>query len=145
MDKDIQQIKLVSGNELLCEVVEWPDEKSDNSTDLIIRNALSIINGENEEGNTVFLFKPFLHYVDKSSQFVSLSKMQIMSLNRPDRYLQKEYMSAFAEFEKSSFERDLDYKEQEMYEVSMVEEALEETKIDDKTDNVVQLNTKTLH
>ena len=145
MDKDIQQIKLVSGNELLCEVVEWPDEKSDNSTDLIIRNALSIINGENEEGNTVFLFKPFLHYVDKSSQFISLSKMQIMALNRPDRYLQKEYMSAFAEFEKSSFERDEDYKEQEMYEVSMVEEALEETKIDDKTDNVVQLNTKTLH
>lgn len=137
MEKDLVQIKLASGNEFICEVVEYPDENADNTTDFIIRSALSIVNGENEDGSMIFLFKPFLHYVDKTTQFISLAKSHVMTLNRPDKYLEDEYKRAWTEFERSSFERDEEYKEQEMLEVKALEDAIE--------DNVVKFESKTFH
>lgn len=59
---EIKQFKLTNGDELVCEVIEWPDEEED-SRDIVVRNAYKIIAIEHDpEGNRYYGFRPWMIY-----------------------------------------------------------------------------------
>ena len=73
MSGDVRQLILSNGQELLCEVMQWPDLDVDDSEVMIIRKAAKIIIQENfKEGTRWFTFRPFMTYQDDNSSLCSL-------------------------------------------------------------------------
>ena len=89
---DLRQLILSNGQELLCEVIQWPDLEVDDSEVLIVRKAAKIIIQENfKEGTRWFTFRPFMTYQDDNDSMVSLMPYHIMSIGHPSLLLKNQY------------------------------------------------------
>jgi hypothetical protein len=89
---DLRQLILSNGQELLCEVIQWPDLDIDDSEVMIVRQAAKIIIQENfKEGTRWFTFRPFMTYQDDNNSMVSLMPYHIMSIGHPSALLKKQY------------------------------------------------------
>jgi hypothetical protein len=89
---DVRQLILSNGQELLCEVMQWPDLDVDDSEVMIIRKAAKIIIQENfKEGTRWFTFRPFMTYQDDNSSLCSLMPYHIMSIGHPSDLLKNQY------------------------------------------------------
>ena len=62
---DLAQFKFSSGQEIVCEVMEWP---TDGEKDIIVRNAMAIVMGETSDGERVYVFKPWVHFFAKNDE-----------------------------------------------------------------------------
>ena len=92
MNTDVRQIVLSNGQEILCEVIQWPDIDVDDSEVMIIRKAAKIIIQENfKEGTRWFTFRPFMTYQDDNSSLCSLMPYHIISIGHPSNILEKQY------------------------------------------------------
>jgi hypothetical protein len=92
MKADVRQIVLSNGQELLCEVIQWPDLEIDEQEVMIIRKAAKIIIQENfREGTRWFTFRPFMTYQDDNSSLCSLMPYHIISIAHPSDLLKKQY------------------------------------------------------
>lgn len=91
MLSNVMQFKLTNGEEIICQVVDWPEE---DDTDYIVHNALllmqQIINGT----RTKYMFKPWFTMAEKSDQYISISKDQIVACVYPNEILNVEYINA---------------------------------------------------
>jgi len=89
---DLRQLILSNGQEVLCEVIQWPDIDVDDSEVMIVRQAAKIIIQENfKEGTRWFTFRPFMTYQDDNNSMVSLMPYHIMSIGHPSALLKKQY------------------------------------------------------
>lgn len=89
---DVRQIVLSNGQELLCEVIQWPDLDIDEQEVMIIRKAAKIIIQENfEQGTRWFTFRPFMTYQDDTSSLCSLMPYHIITIGHPSKVLEKQY------------------------------------------------------
>ena len=89
---DIRQIVLSNGQEVLCEVVQWPDLDIDEQEVMIIRKACKIIIQENfEQGTRWFTFRPFMTYQDDTSSLCSLMPYHIITIGHPSETLRNQY------------------------------------------------------
>ncbi len=92
MKPDIRQLVLSNGQELLCEVIQWPDLDIDEQEVMIIRKAAKIIIQENfEQGTRWFTFRPFMTYQDDTSSLCSLMPYHIITIGHPSKVLEKQY------------------------------------------------------
>ena len=92
MKADIRQLVLSNGQELLCEVIQWPDIDIDEQEVMIIRRSAKIIVQENfEQGTRWFTFRPFMTYQDDNNSLVSLMPYHIMSIGHPSDVLKNQY------------------------------------------------------
>ena len=92
MKADIRQLVLSNGQELLCEVIQWPDIDIDEQEVMIIRRSAKIIVQENfEQGTRWFTFRPFMTYQDGNNSLVSLMPYHIMSIGHPSDVLKNQY------------------------------------------------------
>ena len=92
MKPDVRQIVLSNGQELLCEVVQWPDLDHDDHEVMIIRKAAKIIIQENfEQGTRWFTFRPFMTYQDDTSSLCSLMPYHIITIGHPSEVLRNQY------------------------------------------------------
>jgi hypothetical protein len=91
MLSNVMQFKLTNGEEIICQVVDWPE---DDDTDYIVHNALllmqQIVNGT----RTKYMFKPWFTMAEKSDQYISISKDQIVACVDPNEILNNEYINA---------------------------------------------------
>lgn len=91
MLSNVMQFKLTNGEEIICQVVDWPEE---DDTDYIVHNALllmqQIINGT----RTKYMFRPWFTMAEKSDQYISISKDQIVACVYPNEILNVEYINA---------------------------------------------------
>ena len=89
---DLRQLILSNGQEVLCEVIQWPDIDVDDSEVMIVRQAAKSIIQENfKEGTRWFTFRPFMTYQDDNNSMVSLMPYHIMSIGHPSALLKKQY------------------------------------------------------
>ena len=102
MEKDIAQFKLSSGNEIVCEVVEWPDNDGD---DIIVKNIMTIIPYE-LEGSIVYGFKPWLHYFESDDEYATLNTNHIVASARPNKHLRYNYNESVGDMNENSYHRD---------------------------------------
>ena len=92
MKPDIRQLVLSNGQELLCEVIQWPDMDIDEQEVMIIRKAAKIIIQENfEQGTRWFTFRPFMTYQDDNSSLCSLMPYHIITIGHPSKILKNQY------------------------------------------------------
>ena len=88
IEKELAQLKLLDGHEIVCEVVEWPEKGDDQ---IVIRNAMSIVVLESGDGETAYVFRPFIHFLETSEDYILLNSTHVMSMNRPKEYLSEQY------------------------------------------------------
>jgi hypothetical protein len=84
------QFKLTNGEEIICQVVEWPE---DDAADYIVHNALLLMH-QIVNGTTKYMFKPWFTMVEKSDQYISISKEQIVACVYPNEVLNVEFINA---------------------------------------------------
>jgi len=88
IEKELAQLKLMDGHEIVCEVVEWPDKGDDQ---IVIRNAMSIVVLESSDGESAYVFRPFIHFLETNDDFILLNSTHVMSMNRPKEYISEQY------------------------------------------------------
>lgn len=83
MDKLLKQFKLLSGDEIICEVVEWPDVEDD-FADIIVRNVYEIkclYNPSN--GYRIHSLRPWYTLQMQEGIFQSINSQHITSEANP--------------------------------------------------------------
>ena len=99
--KEIKQFKLISGEEIICEVIEWP---SDDFTGMVIRRVLMIRTTFDEKGNRYYSFRPWMALQEGDEKFISLEGTHVMGEGNPDLVMLKNYQEAIATNELSEEE-----------------------------------------
>lgn len=90
-----KQIKLISGEEIICEVVYQPDEKTDDQT-MVIRMAAELSMYEDmEEAVRFYSFRPYMMYINNQEQLITLNGNNITSITTPHPTMMKQYKEHF--------------------------------------------------
>ena len=56
-EKNFLQVRIASGEEMICEVIEWPDESS---KELIVRNAMMLTISWTEDEDQIYGLRPWM-------------------------------------------------------------------------------------
>lgn len=74
-EDNYRQFKLSNGDEIVCEVLQYPEDEEDVS--IIVRNVfrIAMIVNSNDDGNRYYQFRPWMVYQDKGdlSQVINLN------------------------------------------------------------------------
>ena len=85
--KKVKQLKLVTGEEILCEILE------EDRIDLIIRNALTIQFHKLDDGSRLYTFNLFMCYQDDPDRLILLKQDKIVSVANPTSDFLNQYVS----------------------------------------------------
>lgn len=86
--KHVKQLKLSTGEEIMCEILE------EDEFDLIIRNPLTIQFAQTEDGQRMWSFRLFMCYQDDPDRFILLKLDKIVSIANPVDEIIKQYVQA---------------------------------------------------
>lgn len=79
---DIKQFKLANDEEIMCEVVEWNNDTTD---DIIIRRALKIVAMDDlEEGMRYYTFKPWMSFETDPDTLQAVNSYHIVGSSNPN-------------------------------------------------------------
>lgn len=87
----VKHLKLVTGEELVCELM------SETGDSIVIRNALSLIEKDLSSGDKYYAFKTFMVYQDSPQNVIIIFFDKIMSIAVPTEEMQRQYTGAIAE------------------------------------------------
>ena len=121
-DKDIIQLKLSSGAEIVCEVMEW---KTDESSEMIVRNAMSITTIDYDTGQRSYMFKPWISFYENALNYTIINPDHIVAHNRPGAYLLDQYYSSVVDMHENDARRDAEFEREKLEGLSRVAKALE--------------------
>lgn len=90
---NIKHFKLTNGEEIVCDVVEWPDDDTD-SVDLVIRQAFKIISAAQSSTENVFYYalKPWMVYQEGDDLYQVLNYNHVVGEANPTPELLKHYV-----------------------------------------------------
>jgi hypothetical protein len=78
---EIKQFKLTSGDEVICEVVQW---NVGEETEIVVRKAMKLVMGETEGGNyRYYSFRPWMVYQENLEDFIILNAAHIVGIAQP--------------------------------------------------------------
>jgi len=90
---EIKQFKLSSGEEIVCEVIEWPDVDEDEA-DIVVRNIYKIIAiDQTVSGNRYYTFKPWMVFQDEPDMFQTINMNHIIGEANPSQKLLEQYFT----------------------------------------------------
>jgi len=139
--KEIYQFKFSDGQEVLCEVMEWPDK---DDKDIIARNSMSILMGETSESERIYMFRPWIHYLEGDMEYTSINPSHIVSQNRPNSNLMEQYFFAVRDMHIHAQDRDQylaeerEYLEEHEENLNELKEALGNYEKDGVRSNVIK-------
>jgi len=96
---NIKQLKLVTGEELLAEILE------EDETDLIVKNTIKLVESISDDGYKYYSFRNFMIYQDDPESVILLKVDKIVSVALPIQPLLRQYNLALIELEKDAIER----------------------------------------
>lgn len=136
-DDRIRHMRMSTGDEIICEVLEW-DEEDEESVELIVRNIYKIISMEPPGQNTrIFTLRPFMCLQNNSNLFQSVNTQHIVTTAIPATQLVKQYKDV-VETENMS---DAELEKKIEAEVQKIREALRDMN-DSAESNVIQFSVK---
>lgn len=92
---DIKQFKLTNGDELVCEVIEWPGEDEDDSQDIVVRNAYKIVAFESDPaGNRYYTFRPWMIYQQDPEMMQIINGYHVVGEANPTSKVIEHYLNA---------------------------------------------------
>lgn len=86
--QQVKQLKLSTGEEIMCEILEEDDY------DIIIRNPLTIQFSHTEDGQRMWSFRLFMCYQDDPDRFILLKLDKIVAIANPVDEILKQYIKA---------------------------------------------------
>lgn len=90
---ELKQFKLSNGEEIICEVIEWPDPDED-TADIVIRNVLKIVGVNQPTGNRYYSFTPWMVFQDDPDNLQMLNNNHILGEANPNEKLIEQYFIA---------------------------------------------------
>lgn len=94
MSTSIRHFKLVTGEEVICEVLE---ETGDT---IVVNNAMSLMQNTLKNGDKFFTFKTYMVYQDTPMNVIVIFTDKIMSLATPAKEMLDQYSMAIKEMAK---------------------------------------------
>lgn len=88
---NVVQLKLSSGDEIICEVMEWPDP---NGNEMIIRNAMTMTYSFDVDNEQMFGLRPWFTMVENENEYIIINVNHVTGTARPSATYFKEYRSA---------------------------------------------------
>jgi len=88
--KNIKQMVLSNGEEIIAEIVEWPDNPHGSA---ILKNPISIITEEDyEQGTRMFNVRPFMSFQQSSNPVCTLNLQHVVTMAIPSPMIGKHYV-----------------------------------------------------
>jgi hypothetical protein len=107
---EIKHFKLTNGEEIVCDVIEWPDVDGD-SPDIVVRNAFKIITSglSHQDNIRYYQFRPWMIYQDEPEMFQILNGNHILGEANPPESLLEQYLKMIGaeDLKQSDIERKL--------------------------------------
>ena len=90
---EIKQFKLSSGEEIVCEVLEWPDADED-IADIVVRNIFKVVAiDQTVSGNRYYTFKPWMVFQDEPDMFQTININHVIGEANPSQKLLEQYFN----------------------------------------------------
>jgi hypothetical protein len=137
---EIRQFKLASGEELVCEVIEWATE---DCCDMVIRRAFAIHTQVSNESYRYHSLKPWMALQEGLEMYITLNSNHIISEGSPQENLLKHYHSTVNNAELT--DEELSKKLQEYYDMQSEEQGDDDRSIDNILDFVKHSKKDTMH
>lgn len=97
MEGQIQQIKLSTGDEIICQIVEWADQGGGVEV-LLVRDVLQMIPVEFyddlEPEKATYILKPYLTYTDDLGKVIVINPIATVAYGDPSPAVFKQYLSS---------------------------------------------------
>lgn len=106
----VKHLKLVTGEELVCELM------SETGDSIVIRNALALIEKDLSTGDKYYAFKTFMVYQDSPQNVIIIFFDKIMSIAVPTEEMQRQYSGAIAEMKDYNEAQELKQQERDEWE-----------------------------
>lgn len=148
MDKQLAQMRLSNGSEIVAEIVEWPSE---DENQIICRNCMCIISYEYDEGQKGFAFKPWVNFLDDDMDIVLINADHVIAMNKPTEYLTDQWQISVTEMLSQWKARNDAFQYEKIKGLQRLAKALEEITMPDNDydaddldmpDNVIQFPNK---
>ena len=82
---DIRQLKLSTGEEVVCEILDWADEQEG---DIVVRNMYLIHSKDDDmRGYRYYHLKPWMTMQEGDDKFITVNTIHIVSQAKPDQNL----------------------------------------------------------
>ena len=88
---ELVQFKLTSGEEIIAEVLEWPENPAE---DIVLRHAYQLTFDFSSQGVQKMGLKPWMMFQEGHRDFILMTFRQIVATAKPTRYFVKEYQWA---------------------------------------------------
>ena len=113
MKENLRQFKLSTGEEIICEVIQWDDVET---TAILIKGAMRLVESVSiKSGYRFFSFKPWLSFSDDPKILQTLNSEHVMGETMPTKELNDMYenclkkLNKFIETKKPDKHIDLDH------------------------------------
>lgn len=89
---DIRQLKLSSGEEIICQILDWVDEEAG---DIVIRHAYKVHTVDDDaRGYRFFNIKPWMTMQEGDDMFVTMNVMNVIAQAKPSEKIEKQFWQA---------------------------------------------------
>lgn len=89
---NIRQFKLTTGEELICQVLEWAD---DEEVDIVIRHVYEINRVDDDaRGYRYYNLKPWMVMQEGDERFITLNTMHVVSQCKADEKIVEQFQEA---------------------------------------------------
>jgi hypothetical protein len=103
---EVRQFKLASGEEIVCEVIQWNNEEE---LELVVRKAMKLVMGEMETGVRYYSFRPWMVYQENPEDLLVLNGNHVIGIAYPPESLTTQYDEAVDDMAKMWKERNKEY------------------------------------
>lgn len=97
---DVRQFKLTTGCEIICNVVEWPEE---DEVDIVVKHAFEIatsrvVTAASEEGYRYYSFKPWMALQEGEGIFLTININHVVAEALPSQKMLSYYTNAVDQY-----------------------------------------------
>jgi hypothetical protein len=103
---EVRQFKLASGEEIVCEVIQWNNEEE---LELVVRKAMKLVMGEMETGVRYYSFRPWMVYQENPDDLLVLNGNHVIGIAYPPESLISQYDEAVDDMSKMWEQRNKEF------------------------------------
>ena len=120
---NLKQFKLASGDEIVCEVIEWAE---DGFHEIIIKNAMEILHQfDRVENEYFYMFKPWIHFQESNTDISIIDSRHIVSVSKPNHVLLHQYKIAVSDMHINSELKSNKFKQEQLEKLEELSSAID--------------------
>lgn len=134
---NLRHFKLTTGDDIICEVIEWPNEEDDTDIQMVVRNTYMIHSIESGvTGTRYYTFRPWMIYQDTPDCLQVINVNHIVGEATPAPLIVEHYVKALT----SENENDETLKNRLEAYIEALREKISTQNVDDSSDllNVIK-------